>query len=337
MATYEQRGRTIRVQVRMRGQTPSATFDTREDAEAWAERTEARIRAGEIVRKYDETADPLVAGLFQRYSRDVSKDKGGKKWEQARLLAFGRDFRHFDVRVSAFTPGRLAEFRDKRLETVSSGTVCRELALISAVFTHAKKEWGMPITENPVAAIRVPKPNPSRKQRLHSDDVKALLHALDYVEGTTPTTKRHWVAWALLFGIETAMRKGEILRITFDNIHLDRRFVHLPKTKNGTTRDVPLSRKAIDLLKLATARNHKKGDALVPVTYAYFDQLFIDAKQAVGLEHLHFHDSRHEGTTLIAGKLSNVLELAAVTGHKSLKMLQIYFNPTATEMASKLD
>ena len=69
----------------------------------------------------------------------------------------------------------------------------------------------------------------------------------------------------------------------------------------------------------------------------YFDKLFREAKQDAGLSHIHFHDSRREAATTMAPKLANVLELAAITGHKSLSMLQVYYKPKAADLAARLD
>jgi len=73
------------------------------------------------------------------------------------------------------------------------------------------------------------------------------------------------------------------------------------------------------------------------VQSGHFDKLFRDAKRDAGLSYIHFHDSRREAATTMAPKLSNVLELAAITGHKSLSMLQIYYKPTAADLAARLD
>lgn len=58
---------------------------------------------------------------------------------------------------------------------------------------------------------------------------------------------------------------------------------------------------------------------------------------APGSSYRSFHDSRREAATTMAAKLSNVLELAAITGHKSLSMLQIYYKPKAADLAARLD
>lgn len=61
---------------------------------------------------------------------------------------------------------------------------------------------------------------------------------------------------------------------------------------------------------------------VVPIQAGNFDKLFRAARRDAGLMHIHFHDSRREAASTMAPKLSNVLELAAFTGHKSLAMLQ---------------
>ncbi len=111
--------------------------------------------------------------------------------------------------------------------------------------------------------------------------------------------------------------------------------MHLPDSKNGSSRDVPLSRKAVVVLKRLP---RAEGQALVfPTTTSAFKQVFARAMRRSGIDDLRFHDFRHDAATRIAGKLSNVLELSAVTGHKSLSMLKRYYNPKASELALKLD
>ena len=55
-----------------------------------------------------------------------------------------------------------------------------------------------------------------------------------------------------------------------------------------------------------------------------------------GLKDLHFHDLRHEAASRLAEKLSNILELSSVTGHKDIRMLKRYYHPRAEELAKKL-
>lgn len=64
---------------------------------------------------------------------------------------------------------------------------------------------------------------------------------------------------------------------------------------------------------------------------------FERAANAIGAHDLHFHDLRHTATTRLAKKLPNLIELAAVTGHKDVRMLARYYHPDANELATRLD
>lgn len=51
------------------------------------------------------------------------------------------------------------------------------------------------------------------------------------------------------------------------------------------------------------------------------------------LEDVHFHDTRREAASRIAEKLSNILDLSAVTDHRDLRMLNHYYHPRAEDLA----
>ncbi|WHP05868.1 site-specific integrase [Acinetobacter sp.] len=149
------------------------------------------------------------------------------------------------------------------------------------------------IKENPFAQVVKPEKPPSRNRLISPSEIEIILQALNYKIGTTPKTPRQYVAWAFLFAIETAMRKWEIVGITCNNIHAD--YVHLPITKNGDARDVPLSKEACELLDLVPYTDRVK---LIPHNSNSFRLVW---QRAIGKTELHnivhFHDTRHEAIT----------------------------------------
>ena len=334
MATYQKRGSTWRASVARRGQRVTATFDTRAQAAAWAEATAAAIlapAAAGVVAGVVIT----VAALFERYAREVSPSKAGERWEVLRLRALPRASPLFAGALTDLTPEALAAWRDARLAKVSAHTVNRELNVISAVMQHAMKEWRTPgLTSNPVRAIKRPSVPAPRQQRVRAVDQAAVMAALGWDGVTPPGSSAQWAAWAFALALETAMRKSEVLRLVWRHVHLAERWVHLPKTKNGHPRNVPLSSAAAALVAMLTP-----GDAdaaLVPLESGNLDKLFRAAKAAAGVPHIRFHDSRREALTTMAPKLS-VLELAGVSGHRSLDVLRrTYYAPDASELAKKL-
>lgn len=135
------------------------------------------------------------------------------------------------------------------------------------------------------------------------------------------------VVRAMDFAVETGMRVGEICGLTADRVV--GKVAVLEDTKNGTRREVPLSSRAVELV---------AGCADTPLfglTPATLDIHWRNLVKAAGITDLHFHDLRHTAITRLAKRL-NPLELAKMVGHKDLKMLLIYFNESADNIAARL-
>lgn len=339
MATIQKRKKSWRVQVRRKGKTVTATFDTKVEAEAWAIITESKIIEGvapeAIANGPVVTKGVTAADAFKRYAAEVSPNKRGGRWEQIRLQMLIRRYPVFQRPITSITGPDIADWRDTRLVKVSASTVNRELCLISTVFTQAVKEWRLGLTVNPCSQVMKPRKPRPRTQRVSLAERKQIIGQLGWDGTSEPENSPQWVAFAFYIALETAMRKGEILSLRWADIDFDERRAHLDMTKNGDERDVPLSKTATALLRIVTDR--KPASPVVPVQTGHFDKLFREAKRKAGLSHIHFHDSRREAATTMAPKLSNVLELAAITGHKSLAMLQVYYKPKAADLAARLD
>ena len=131
------------------------------------------------------------------------------------------------------------------------------------------------------------------------------------------------------------MRIGELCLPTVADFHRQEKYVFLSNTKNGDSRNVPLSTTAISYLEIL-CKDKKSTDKIFPVKANTLGEYVLDVRRACGLEHLVFHDTRHEAATRLSAKLSNVLELSAVTGHRSLKSLQRYYHPIPADIAGKL-
>ncbi len=137
----------------------------------------------------------------------------------------------------------------------------------------------------------------------------------------------------VLSGTRTMMRQGEILGLTWRHVHTDRKFCHIPRTKNGYPRNVPLSSRAVALFdKLAIGG---PDNAVAPVDAGTFGVYFRRAVKEAGIENMRFHDTRREALTRTAEKLPNVAELARASGHRELRSLMVYFEPDVTATADK--
>lgn len=325
MATIEKRGETYRVKIRRKGYDPvTASFDTKAQAEEFARKVEHQMDE----RKYKRVVRGTVGELFEDYAEKVSPTKKGERWETIRLKRLAAELG--DITLAEVQQGAawLRKWRDKRLKKVKGSSVNRELGLISAVFTYAIKENELNIP-NPVSMIQRPQNSKARNVRMHADFVTGMLQKMKFDETKQPVLKKDYVPWVFLLALETAMRLGELLRLQWENVYLDESWCRVYDTKNGDEyRDIPLTPRAVELMgKLSQSHAN-----VFPISAGTFDVYWREVRP----KGYRFHDSRHEATTRLAGGLTNILELAAVTGHHDLRYLKVYFNPTPQELAAKI-
>jgi integrase len=326
MATFRFRANRWQARVRRKGHPDlTKTFVTRQDAERWARSAEVDLDRGSYVNTC-EAQRTTLAGLIDRYINEVLPSKRGAKDDRIRLLAMKRHSVS-KLSLSKLTPEAIGKYRDDRLRTVAAGTVIRELAYISSIVNHARKEWGIQVN-NSVALIRKPTSPKGRDRQLSSDELARLLRALE------PTGRRNpWMVPLVQLALETAMRRGELLALQWSDIDTSCSTATLRQTKNGDKRIVPLSSRAIAVLQ-SMPRNI--GGVIFPINSFTVSAAFDRALKRAGINDFHFHDLRHMAVTELSKRLPNLIELAAVSGHRSLKMLQRYYHPNPTELAVKL-
>jgi integrase len=326
MASFRQRGGKWQARVIRDGYLDQTkTFESKADAEKWARSVESEIDKGQFV-SVNEAQRSTLGDVMARYLVEVTPTMKGATEDTIRLKAIMRKpiARWSMANLSA---ARIAAYRDERLKEVGGGTVIRELAYISAIINHARREWSINVP-NPVQMVRKPQSPQSRSRVLTDDEVSKLLTALE------PTGRRsHWTKPAVQLALATAMRRGELLSMRWEHVDLQYRTVFLSDTKNGESRTVPLSTAAVQVL--AELPRQISG-VVIPVKFFTLDAAFKRARKRAGLDDVRFHDLRRTAITRMAEKLPNVIELAAVSGHKSLMVLKRYYRPTASELAQKL-
>lgn len=323
MASIYKHGKRWRAQVYVNGVRESGTFDTKAETAAWALEREAQLSGKKL-------PDKNMGEAFTRYADEVSAGKGGEKWERVRLKAMGAMVLAKRP-MASLTATDIADWRDVRLKTVSGATVLREMNLLRSVIEVARRDWGW-IKANPMRDVRKPKAPNSRKRRVTNDEIERLVLAFGLGDGLVARTAMNRTGLAFLFALETACRAGEIVSARWPDVHKADRYIHLPKTKNGESRDVPLSSMALEILESLPAEAETAFDLHPPTR----DALFRRARAASGLLDLHFHDSRAEAIWRLSKKF-DVLELARVIGHKDLKSLMLYYNTSASDLAKRLD
>lgn len=327
------RGEAYYIEIMIDGKRSSATRDTARECEQWAAQKLLEAKANKLAEDNGIKQQYPFKTLFYKYYEEVGKKLRGSIYVKEQLKPFEEKFGALaEMSIHDITPKHLTTWRNKRATEVGANTLLREMALYSSVFSYAVKELFL-LDVNPWTNVKKPVKPKARHRRIRDNEIQLILESLNYSEGQIPTLPEHYVAWAFLFALETAMRRGEILGIQMTDIF--DRHVHLPKTKNGDSRNVPLTKKALALLDLI---DHD-GSKLIPQSENAFRLMWERRKAKVGLEDIHFHDARHEAITRFVNNQKLPVEvLAKVTGHKNIKMLvNTYYNPDVNDIADMLD
>ena len=326
MASFRFHGNRWQARVRRKGYSDQTkSFLNRQDAERWARSIEVEFDRGTFI---DQSAaqSTTFGEIIQRYMHEVLPYMRGAAADSIRLKAILRRS-ICNTLMHMLTPSKIAAYRDERLKQVSNGTVIRELAYFSSVINHARREWNVNI-QNPVQLVRKPS-SPLGRNRILSAEEELLL-----LEASQPIANRNiYTRPFIILALETAMRRGELLSLRWSDIDLQKRTAFLKMTKNGESRCVPLSTRAIETLQLLPISSDSR---VLPVNFPALETNFKRATRRAGISNLRMHDLRHTATTRLAEKLTNVLELSAVTGHKQLNMLKRYYHPNPEALALKL-
>ena len=329
MATFRKRSSGWRADVCIKGNRTSATFTTKREAQAWAAQEETRLREDSS----GKVPNRPFRDLLERYSREVSSQKRGARREQKMIIVILRD-PVAEVSLRMIAPTDIAAWRDRRLNQVSGSTVAREMTILKHACSVGRRECGW-LRTNPVSDVRRPVTAAARTRRPTDEEIEKLLGTLGYSPEIPPRTASARIGAAFLFAIETAMRAGEICGLEWQ--HVNERHVHLPLTKNGYARDVPLSAEARRIIEQLRSLNGDEEGAVFDVSVASLDALFRKARARANIEDLHFHDTRREALTRLS-KIFDVMELARISGHRDLRVLQnVYYAPSVSDLAAKLD
>lgn len=278
--------------------------------------------------------DIFLADALEVYRLRISILKRGYEQERYRLAQISKSFLGAIV-VRNITSVDIARYRDTRLLTpnpktqkpISNSTVRLEMSLLSNFFEVGRIEWGI-CDSNPVNNVRKPKTPPGRDRRLTAREERQILR---YAHGHANIDLYSIIVIAL----ESAMRQGEILGLRWEHVNLKRRIVHLPETKNGTKRDVPLSVRARDAI---TRLGVKPRGRVFGYSSNGMKSTWRVLIQRLKIEDLHFHDLRHEAVSRLfeLGTL-DMMEISAISGHKSLSMLKRYTHLKAQRLVRKLE
>lgn len=330
MATIGKRGeRQWQAKIRRKGLTTSATFENKARAEVWARKVESEIDAGRFNPGQIEAGRVTLHRALERYLAERVPLKKGIKQNTGIVRAWQSS--DLAQRPLATIRGSdIAAWRDEKLKSAGPQTVVHHLNLLSNLFNIAASDWGMESLPNPVARVKKPTLPNGRNRRLTPEEEARLLHECDQ-------SRSRWLGPMVRFAMATAMRQGELVGLRWSDVNLSRRTAILRETKNGSSRTVPLSTAALTVLRELGPKVGDDEPIFGPQVGRAVTHAFAKVCAAAELNDLRFHDLRHEATSRLFERTDlRDIEIASITGHKTMEMLKRYAHLRAGDLADRL-
>lgn len=325
MPTIRKKGEgQYHVQIRKRGYpTQTKTFTKEADARRWATIIESEMERGVFVSRTEAEAT-LVKDVLQRFATEILPTKRSEQSDKSRIKTLTEAFG--DYRLASLNSTQVARFRDQRLKVVGPQSVIHEINLLNRVLKTATMDWGIALPGGlPTAQVRKPAKPRGRDRRVTEEEITKIT------ENTESTELRTIITLA----VETGMRRSELASLTWKETDLKKQTVYLPKTKTDVPRTVPLSRVAVNALQVLGVKHEGKIFNLQAESMSQAFERACEPHRA-NISGVRFHDLRHEATSRLFEKGLNVMEVAAITGHKTLDMLKRYTHLRAEDLAKKL-
>ena len=343
MASFTPDRDKIRASVYVKGVRKSKVFD-------YAGRSKSPPKAAlewaaEMERKlatiHGDGGSLTLREVFQKYQDEITINKKGARWESLRITALARD-EIADIMIQDLNSDDLEEWaartgkrKTKTGTLISPASIAREMTIIKSVVKQAKK-WKY-ISSYPFEDVSNPPQSKHRNRRIYDRDLEKLCEvvhmSLDNLKSETGSQR---VVLLFLFAIESGMRLGEICALRKSQINVESRWLEIDDSKNGEGRIVPLSSRAVEIVRLLITASERKS--LTDFNTEKASSLFRKVRRLADIHDMTFHDSRHEACSRFAKNPKiDTLKLAKIIGHKNPKTLMIYFNPTGEELASLLD
>lgn len=356
-------GFSFRVRMKIGDTFVNETFFSLEEARAYRD----LLRAGKATDLAQEkvlkakaekkkAAGMTVSSLLDLYRDEVTVHKKSSKEEGYTIGKLKRIKSFSNMPVYLVDGDAVERLKNELGKSLSSTTVRKYLMLVSHLFKMAvAKRWCKDL-QNPIKTIELPRPRRMRSRRIEPDEYEYLIPELR-------KARNPLILPFFEFLIETACRRGEVLRLRVKDIDLVSRTATLYDTKNGEDRVIGLSSRAASILE--PLMKSPKSEKIVqlgksglrqvfPLQPSEIRSAFDEAKKRAikayrescerndqvprdgFLIDLRLHDSRREATSRYFEKGLDIMEVSSMTGHKTLSMLRGYTKLRARDLAKKL-
>jgi integrase len=236
-----------------------------------------------------------------------------------------------NIPLKHFTTKLLEQYQTERLQKGNKPATANRLIATLKHCIHKGYQWEM-LSEETLKRIRQVKlleENNRRLRYLSKEECQSLINTC---HGNTKDI--------VITAVNTGMRKGEILGLTWDNVDLKHGFILLHMTKNGERREIPINDTLRSVFQSITRRldiPYVFYDSVTGKPYQDVKRSFNTALRRAGIKDFHFHDLRHTFASHLVMAGVDITTVSRLLGHKSLTMTLRYSHLAPSHMVNAVD
>ena len=302
----------------------SKTFIKKSNASNWAKEIEYQLDR-EQYEDFSESVRITLGELITRYRDEITPTKKGAKEEKYKLNFILRN-KIVKCRVLSLKTKQILEFKNDIKETRAASTVNKYIHYIYTIWETARVQWDIALpSRNPVSLVK--------KEKV-TDKIDRILTPEEYQDLLVACSKSNlaFLPEIVEFAYITAMRFGEITKLETKDINFEKSTALLLDTKNGESRLVPLTDRALEICNKFRFRE-KLFDINRDKFRHYFEQACFRAK----VKNFRFHDLRACAITNLFLNGWSIAEVSVVSGHKTWSELQRYTRIKASDLIVKIN
>jgi len=283
------------------------------DAVSGAQETKEVVEAKPVV--VDHSFEEMEVRYMEAHSRRTKAEGSVIRDE----YSFKQLYKSFaGLSLKAITPARISEHKDRRMsEGATVGTLAKELQLLKGALNLAMREWEW-IETTPFLKVKIEVPKNAIERYLTPEEEARLLSKCP-----------DWLREIVVFAINTGLRRGEILKLKWPQVDLERRLVTILKPKNKETRSIPINTNVQELLKGKVTKRKNSGyvfpsEAGTQIGPNNMERAFRKARKEAGLSDVRIHDLRHTAASRMAQAGIDLYKVGTILGHNDVRMTKRY-------------
>jgi integrase len=326
MASIYKRNGKWRVEIRKKGSKGiHKSFIVKDDAIRFARETEVKIEQG-LYQDLTLAKTTKLKDVLAQYRDRVSVNKKGYEQERYKINKIIRSD-IADKTLSQLTPLILFEYIEQQKKLYTASTINKSITIINLALNFAERFLGISLNKNPLKFIKRLKESQFVGQVIEPHEEALLLKHAEF-------SKLYWLKTAIILGIDCGLRRGEILKLKAEDINFKNNTALLKYTKNGETREIGLSQRAIqEIKKLPITIDGKLFPCKRLDTFTFY---YKQLQRWSGVKK-RFHDTRHTFASRKATQGWSITEIAAQGGWKQLQVLKRYTHIKAEYLAKKMN